>query len=115
MASGLLGREYYGSKIGEGTHKEGMTQPILHWTPAISPSGFTIYSGEEFPQWKGNIFLANLASRHLRRVVLEGTKSVKQEELLKDLDYRFRHVIQGPDGLIYFSTDDGILARLKKE
>lgn len=109
------GREYYGPKIGEGTHKEGITQPILHWTPAISPSGFTIYTGEEFPKWKGHLFLANLASRHLRRVVLEGTKSVKQEELLKDLDYRFRHVTQGPDGLIYFSTDEGILARLKKE
>lgn len=109
------GREYFGPKIGEGTHKEGMVQPLVYWTPAISPSGFTIYNGEVFPKWKGNLFLANLGTQHIRRIVFEGTKPVKQEELLKDLDYRFRHIIQGPDGLIYFSTDEGLLARLKKE
>lgn len=109
------GREYYGPKIGEGTHKAGMVQPLVYWTPAISPSGFTIYNAEVFPKWKGNLFLANLGTQHIRRIVFEGTKAIKQEELLKDLEYRFRHVIQGPDGLIYFSTDEGLLARLKKE
>ncbi len=109
------GREYYGPKIGEGTHKAGMVQPLVYWTPAISPSGFTIYHAEVFPKWKGNLFLANLGTQHIRRVVFEGTQAVKQEELLKDLEYRIRHVIQGPDGLIYFSTDEGLLARLKKE
>lgn len=57
----------------------------------------------------------DLGTQHLRRIVFEGTKPVKQEELLKELGYRFRHVIQGPDGLIYFSTDEGLLARLIKE
>lgn len=109
------GREYYGPQIGEGTHKEGMVQPLIYWTPAISPSGFIVYNGEVFPKWKGNLFLANLGTQHLRRIVFEGTKPVKQEELLKELGYRFRHVIQGPDGLIYFSTDEGLLARLIKE
>ena len=109
------GREYYGPKIGDGTHKEGMVQPLVHWTPAISPSGFIIYHAEVFPKWKGNLFLANLGTQHIRRIVFDGTKAMKQEELLKDLEYRFRHVMQGPDGLIYFSTDEGLLARLKKE
>lgn len=106
------GREYTGPKIGEGTAKEGMEQPVVYWVPSISPSGMTIYNGDAFPKWKGNIFLGNLSSTHLRRLVLEGHKVTKQEELLKDLAMRIRLVRPGPDGDLYFSTDDGKLARL---
>ncbi|MCX7788871.1 MAG: PQQ-dependent sugar dehydrogenase, partial [Spirochaetes bacterium] len=51
------GKEYFGGlSIGEGTHKEGMEQPILHWTPSIAPSGMAFYTGDRFPRWKGNLF-----------------------------------------------------------
>lgn len=105
------GSEYYGPKIGK-PKKEGMEQPLVYWVPSISPSGADFYDGDRFPKWKGNLFLACLSGQHLRRLVLEGYQVVKQEVLLKDLDYRFRHVRRGPDGLLYLGTDEGKLIRL---
>lgn len=106
------GKEYYGLKIGEGTKKVGMEDPIAYWVPSISPSGMTIYQGEIFPKWKGNIFLGNLSGSHLRRLVSEGGKVIEQEVLLSELKMRIRNVRSGPDGYIYLSTDDGKIMRL---
>jgi aldose sugar dehydrogenase len=108
-----FGKEYGGGPIGEGkTHQAGMEQPLHYWVPAISPSGMTFYLGDKFPHWRGNIFLANLATQHLRRLVLDGGKVIKEEELLKHLSHRFRQVKAGPDGLLYSSTDEGHLGKI---
>ncbi len=107
------GREYYGPKIGEGTKKPGVEEPISYWVPSISPSAITFYSGDKMPEWKGNIFLALLSGQHIHRVVLdEKNKVIQQEELFKDLDWRFRNVRTGPDGYLYFSTDEGKFGRV---
>lgn len=107
------GREYTGPKIGEGTHKAGMEQPLIHWVPSISPSGIAFYTGGDFPAWKGSLFLACLGSQHLHRVPLQGTKALKQEILLRDQGLRFRHVTMGPDGLLYVTTDEGHIGRIR--
>lgn len=106
------GREYYGPKIGV-TAKPGMEPPAAHWVPSISPSGLAFYDGNAFPAWKGSAFLACLSGSELRRVAFKDGKPAGQESLLDDRGWRFRMVRQGPDGLLYFSTDDGRLARLK--
>ncbi|WP_372656099.1 PQQ-dependent sugar dehydrogenase [Halobacteriovorax sp.] len=100
------GKEYWGPSIGE-EKKEGMEQPLVNWTPSISPSGLTIYTGDKNPKWKGSFFLACLGSTHLHRVVLKNNKLIKQESLLESLDERIRHVRTGLDGELYFSTDSG--------
>jgi aldose sugar dehydrogenase len=105
------GREYYGPKIGEKA-REGLEQPVAYWVPSISPSGADFYTGGKFKSWKGNLFLACLSGQQLRRLELRGQKVVAQETLLEDLDKRFRMVRSGPDGNLYFSTDDGLLGRL---
>ena len=107
------GKEYWGPSIG-GTHKKGMEQPIVYWTPSISPSGMAIYTGNKTKEWKGNIFLANLSSRHLRRLVLKENKVLLQEELLKSLNERVRHVENGKDGYLYISTDSGKILKVYK-
>ena len=107
------GREYYGPRIGEGTKKPGVEEPIVYWVPSISPSAMTFYSGDKMPEWKGNIFLALLSGQALHRVALDDKNKVtKQEVLFKDLDWRFRNVRTGPDGYLYFSTDEGKLGRI---
>lgn len=106
-----FGREYHGPSIGV-TEKAGTEPPVAHWVPSVSPSAMTFYTGSSFPKWKGNVFLACLSGQQLRRIVIDGKKAVKQEELMKDLNYRFRNVRTGPDGALYFSTDDGRIARL---
>jgi len=108
------GRHYSGLKIGEGTHKEGMEQPIYYWDPSIAPSGMTFYTGAVFPAWKDNLFIGALKDRMLVRLTLRGEKVVSEERILTDLDERIRDVRQGPDGYLYILTDspDGQLIRL---
>ena len=106
------GREYHGPRIGEGTEKPGMEQPVTYYTPSISPSGIGLYTGNRFPAWQGNLFVATLSGQQLRRLVLRDGRVVQQEILLDDRGWRFRQVRTGPDGYLYFSTDDGRIGRL---
>ncbi len=109
------GIDYSGAKIGEGTHKEGMEQPVHYWDPSIAPSGLMIYSGDGFPKWKGNYFVGALAGAAVSRLVYSDGKFVSEERILQDLGERIRDVVQGPDGLVYLLTDnfDGRVLRLK--
>lgn len=101
------GENYGGGKIGEGTHKEGMEQPNYKWVPSIATAGFIFYTGDKFPQWKNNILLTSLKDKTFVRLVVDGEKITKEERLLaKELDQRLRHVVQGPDGLVYLVTDE---------
>jgi glucose/arabinose dehydrogenase len=109
------GKSYSGAQIGEGTAKEGMAQPVRHWgVPSISPSGMAFYTGDDFPSWRGNMFLGALSGKALIRLVLDGTKIVHEERLLEGLGERIRDVRQGPDGHLYLLTDSskGALLRL---
>ena len=99
------GVDYSGAKIGVGTHKEGMEQPIYYWDPSIAPSGMAFYTGDLFPRWKGNLFVGALAQQHLARLVLDGERVVAEEKLLTDVGERIRDVRQGPDGALYVLTD----------
>ena len=68
-------REYSGEKIGEGlTEKDGMEQPVHYWTPSIGPSGMVFYTGDRYPQWKGNLFVGALALKHLARLGSTATR-----------------------------------------
>lgn len=101
------GENYGGGKIGEGTHKAGMEQPVYKWVPSIATAGFIFYTGDKFPQWKNNILLTSLKDKTLVRLVIDGEKITKEERLLsKDLNQRLRQVVQGPDGLVYLLTDE---------
>lgn len=105
------GREYWGPSIGQ-KEKSGYEQPLIKWVPSISPSGLTFYTGTRLKKFKDNLFLANLSGQHVRRIVLDNDKVVKEEELFADLNERFRQAKEGPDGALYFSTDSGKLYKL---
>ncbi len=108
------GRDYSGAKIGEGTAKAGLEQPVYYWDPSIAVSGLTFYTGDLFPDWKGNIFVGGLNGAQLQRLVLLDGKVVAHEKMLADLGERIRDVRQGPDGALWVLTDsgDGKLLRL---
>ena len=103
-----------GTKIGEGTHKAGMAQPLYYWVPSISPSGMTFYTADRFPQWRGNLFLGSLKFSQLVRLEMDGERVVHEERMLADNLGRIRDVRQGPDGYLYLLTDEsnGRLVRL---
>ena len=82
--------------------------------PSIAPGNLIFYTGDRFPNWKGNLFIGamrlNEAPRtgHLLRIVLnEAGEQVRGEMLLFDLHQRIRDVEQSPDGYIYVITDEG--------
>jgi len=108
------GVDYSGARIGEGTEKPGMEQPVHYWDPSIAPSGMTFYDGNAFPDWRGDLFVGSLKFGYLARLEVEDGRIVGEEKLLRDLDRRVRDVRQGPDGNLYLLTDeeDGRILRL---
>jgi len=103
-----------GTKIGEGSSKAGMEQPLHYWVPSIAPSGMAFYTGDKFPNWKGNLLVGALRDEMLVRLELNGEKVVREERLLKGQVGRIRDVRVGLDGLVYLLTDerDGGVLRL---
>ncbi|HEX8269037.1 MAG TPA: PQQ-dependent sugar dehydrogenase [Flavobacterium sp.] len=109
------GIEYSGAQISGGaTQKAGLEQPVYYWDPVISCSGMTFYSGNAIPEWKNNLFIGGLSSRHIIRLVIENNKVVGEERLLADQEQRFRDITQGTDGALYAVTDEGRLYRIGK-
>lgn len=100
------GRAYSGLPMGEGSEKPGMAQPVIHWTPSIAPSGMELYLGDLFPEWHGDLFVGALAGTHLRRLDVEGTEIVDQARMLDGTYGRIRDVAEGPEGALWFLTDD---------
>jgi aldose sugar dehydrogenase len=107
------GINYNGTTISKYTAREGMDQPLVHWTPSISPSGLTIYSGDRFPAWRGNVFLGALSGLNLRRLEVRNGRAAHEEVLILQRPQRIRDVRQGPDGLLYVLTDGSALLRLE--
>lgn len=96
------GREYgSGARIGEGSARPDVIEPVKVWIPSIAPSGMLFYSGEAFPAWRGSLFVGALSGQVLARLALDGDKVVDEERLLGGAGLRIRDVRQGPDGFIY--------------
>ena len=110
------GIEYNGNKVGNGiTQKEGMEQPVYYWDPVLSPSGMTFYNSYVMPEWKDNLFIGGLSSKHIARIVIKDNKVVGEERLLEKENQRFRDVEMGTDGALYAVTDEGRLYRIYKK
>jgi aldose sugar dehydrogenase len=101
--------------VPQGTAPLVTESPVHHWTPAVAPSGLTFYEGDQFPEWKGNLFLGSLAQKHIRRLELDRNEVTHEEVLLQELQERIRDVRVSPDGYPYVVTDDlnGRIVRLE--
>jgi len=108
------GIDYSGARISPFTQQPGMEQPVLEWTPSIAPAGMSLYRGDLFPDWNGDLLIASLVEQTIRRIDLEGTTVVSQTPLGLELNRRLRDVRVGPDGALYVLTDaaDGEILRI---
>lgn len=109
------GVNYNFMKIGEGTAKAGMEQPVFYWDPVIAPSGAVFYTGDVFKDWRGDLFIGSLSPGLLVRVRISEGRVVSETRYLEELDERIRDVQQGPDGYLYLLTDNskGRILRLE--
>ena len=99
------GKNYSGTIISRFTHKEGMDQPIFHWTPSIAVCGIAFYDGDQFPEWKNNLLATSLKFERLHRIELDGLNMVK-DEIIFEAGSRVRDVEIGPNGMIYVALED---------
>ncbi|HTQ99397.1 MAG TPA: PQQ-dependent sugar dehydrogenase [Candidatus Acidoferrum sp.] len=117
-----LGRAYSGDWQSDKFQMEGTLNPIAFWSPGISPASLAFYTGTEFPQWKGDLFIAAMqkgqipGTGQLVRIKFNAKgEEVRQESLLTGLRQRIRDVKMGPDGRLYLLTDedDGVVLRIE--
>ncbi len=95
-----------GAIIHSGTHREGMEQPRHVWVPSIGISGLMIYSGNKFPQWKGNFFVGGMVGEQVARLTYDAKRGFTNTELLAQGLGRVRDLRQGADGFIYLVIED---------
>ena len=87
----------------------GVEQPLYYWVPSIAPSGMLFYTGDLFPEWKGNLFVGAMGGQALVRLVLKGERVIAEERLLTERKARVREVRQGADGAIYLLSGSQLL------
>ncbi len=113
----------YGSPIGNCTPVGGASTgagfepPVSYWVPtSIAPSGLVFYTGDRFPEWRGDLFVGALAGQALWRLTMNGNEVVNREALFTALGERIRDVRQGPDGWLYLLTDSsaGRIVRIQR-
>ncbi len=117
-----MGRNYTGTLVSDQPyHRPGMELPRIYWVPAITPASIEFYTGDQFPQWQGSLFVGALSGQQLQRIDFGGGQSERRTPMLTELGVRFRDVQQGPDGYIYLATEvrygsgqpDGTIMRME--
>ncbi|WEX78889.1 PQQ-dependent sugar dehydrogenase [Sinorhizobium numidicum] len=107
------GRHYSGEEIPDPPTRSEFAGSIHSWTPVISPSGMTFYTGDMFSEWQGDLLIGGLSAEGIVRVETD-TQEVTNEEVLS-LGARIRDVLQASDGSVLALTDEasGMILRLK--
>lgn len=105
------GNHYDGRRIPDHATRPEFIAPAISWTPVISPSSLLFYSGDAFPEWKGNALVGGLSSQSLVRIAFDGTQAREAERF--DMGQRIRGVEQAPDGSLWL-LEDGEGGRLLK-
>ena len=110
------GIDYSGALISPFTEGEGLEQPVKYWVPSIAPSALTLYNGDMFPNWKGNLFVTALVPGDVRRLTMFEDKVVDEEILFEELG-AIRNVTTAPDGSLLLVTNgpEGKIIRVSKE
>ena len=110
------GREYVtGFKIGEGTSRADVEQPVHYWVPSIAPSGMTFVTSERYSALRGHLLVGSLKERCLALLEMKENQVVGEQRILSSMKSRIRDVRQGPDGYLYALTDsdEGVMVRLE--
>ncbi|MBB6484332.1 PQQ-dependent sugar dehydrogenase [Rhizobium lusitanum] len=111
------GTNYNGTKIGIGTAKKGMEQPLFYWDPSIAPGAIAVYRGKMFPEWNGDLLVTALKFQLLSRLDHDGAGKITERERMFEGKFgRMRDIVVAPDGALLITTDEdnGALLRVSK-
>jgi aldose sugar dehydrogenase len=108
-----FGRNYDGTRKADSPVGAGFEPPLIVWLPSIAPTSLMVYTGQRFPQWQGNLFIASAQRGEVARtgsiervVVNNDLGDIRREQLLTELHQRVVYVTQGADGLLYVLTSN---------
>jgi glucose/arabinose dehydrogenase len=108
------GHNYSTAPMGEGTHREGMQQPIFYYLPSEAISPLTMYRGSMFPEWEGHLLVGALKGKHVSKLDIDGVTARSEYQMLGELDSRVRDVKVHEDGSIWLLLQNGSLYRLHR-
>lgn len=108
------GVDYSGAPIGVGAKIEGMESAVHIFEKTVAPSGLAFYTGDLFPQWRGDMLHGGLVARGIVRTRLDGQKVIEEEWMLTEFDRRIRDVQVHRDGSVWLLTEheDGEVLRV---
>ncbi|WP_089384040.1 PQQ-dependent sugar dehydrogenase [Halorubrum vacuolatum] len=95
--------------------RDDVVDPVYYWecgSGGFPPAGMTIYDGDAFPDWAGDLFVGNLAGTYLGHFTIDdpaADRPVVEEvdPLLEAEGWRVRDVAIGPDdGALYVALDE---------
>lgn len=99
------GIDYSGAKISPYTALPGMEQPLTYWDPSIAPSGMTVYQGDMFPEWQGDIFMTSLRFHNVYHIDMNDGLPGAQQTLFEEINERLRDIRTAPDGSLYILAE----------
>ena len=98
------GDHYGGREIPDHDTRPEFLKPAAWWTPVISPGDLLVYSGELFPQWRGDLLAAGLSSQAIVRIEINGDDAREVDRYA--MGARIRSVVQGPKGELWVLEDE---------
>jgi len=98
------GDHYDGRDIPDHDTNPEFEEPVLWWTPVISPAHAITYSGDAFPEWRGDLLAAGLSSRAIIRIDIDGDNATEVERF--SMGAPIRSVVQGPQGALWILEDE---------
>jgi glucose/arabinose dehydrogenase len=115
------GRDYDGTFMTKQPWRPDFEIPKIFWVPSIANAGMTFYTGDKFPAWKGNLFVAGMVEARIpntgqiQRIVLNENGEIRREAFFRDLRQRIRDVRESPDGFLYVLTDEdpGVVLKIE--
>lgn len=75
--------------------------------PIIAPSGVEILKGRQWKTWDGALVVAALRGQQLRILIFDQNNKLQSETITLQNLGRLRGAVQGPDGNLYITTDNG--------
>jgi glucose/arabinose dehydrogenase len=103
------GSHYNGKSIPDHDTRPDLAAPAASWNPVIAPGDMIVYTGDKFPEWKGQVLIAAMKPAALVRVEIDGTTA--REVARYPMEHRIRSIEQGPDGSIWLLEDGKYLDR----
>lgn len=108
------GMNYIYEKIGIGTEAEGLEQPLFFYVPSLAISPITVYRGEMFKEWDGDLLVGALRGQSVSKLKLVNGAVKSEVGILDEVNARIRDIKVAQDGAIWILTETGLLYRMHR-